>query len=93
MGGGNSLNIIRVYSYNEHKKFILKDTLNGTIVAGSDRVWNLSSNVYIQLQNNDTNYSISVFSNGENTRRYEKIHIEYNTIYPVSFRPVFEYKE
>lgn len=88
-GGGNTLNIIRVYSHNEHIKFILKDTLNGTIVAGSDRVWNHNIYAYTQLQNNSTNNSFSVYCNRDDTRHDEKTNIQY----PVSFRPIFEYKE
>lgn len=89
MGGGNSLNIIRVYSYNEHVKFILKDTLNGTIAAGSDRVWNHNIYAYTQLQNNNANIGISVYCNRDDTNGNEKTDISY----PVSFRPVFEFKE
>lgn len=88
-GGGNSLNLIRVYSHNEHIKFILKDTLSGTIVAGSDRVWNHNTYAYTQLQNNSANKSFYVYCNRDDTKYDEKTYINN----PVSFRPIFEYKE
>lgn len=89
-GGGNSLNIIRVYSHNEHIKFVLKDTLNGTIVAGSNSVWNHNVYAFTQLQNNTTNIGFTAYRDKEvSTDVFGKTDITY----PVSFRPIFEYKE
>ena len=39
MGGGNSLNIIRVPSVNEAKNIILSSDLNGSITPSDTKVW------------------------------------------------------
>ena len=57
MGGGNSLNLIRIPSLDEMKNIIFSSDLNGNITPSSSSVWNWSNYLYRQSQNNPTDYA------------------------------------
>lgn len=97
MGGGNSLNIIRVPSVNEAKNIIFNSDLNGNITSGSNLVWNynLVSN-FSWLQNNNTIMAHATGVNYQGIIVHDRSLNKENDIYrgdPYNFRPIIEYRE
>ena len=88
MGGGNSLNIIRLMSYKIYNDVILTGTLNGTISSSSFN-WN-RNDLYVPLQNNINNACL-VLGSGGGQYYLDKNSTSYLT--PYGTRLIIEYKE
>ena len=97
MGGGNSLNIIRLMSYKIYNDVILTGTLNGTISSSSFN-WN-RNDLYVPLQNNTNNACCFVRGSGEeyysdkNRTSHEWYENPFWYSKPYGTRLIIEYKE
>ena len=95
MGGGNSLNIIRVSSINKILYILYDDTLNGSIVAGNEDTWHKVWTYYnwsqVNRQNTACAYGVGISGNIYYNLYYDKSITTYND--GLVFRPIIEFKE
>lgn len=97
MGGGNSLNIIRVPSINKFLYILYNDTLNDSIVAGNENTWHKVWAYYnwsqVNRQNTACLYGVS--SNGViyYESYYNKSELTSSHQDDFVFRPIIEFKE
>ena len=95
MGGGNSLNIIRVPSINQLLYILYDATLNGNIVAGNEDTWNKVRTYYnwsqVNRQNTACVYGIGFKGVIYSDLYYDKSYNPHNDA--CVFRPVIEFKE
>ena len=104
IGGGNSLNIIRVPSVNEAKNIILNSDLNGSTTPSDVNTWHWIQNYYWWNQNNLDKQSHTT------GMRFSSSHVEFIDIYTLKdltykdyqinntrmiylLRPIIEYRE
>ena len=92
MGGGNSLNIIRIPSVNEAKNIILNSDLNGSITPGNSNTWQYDR-YYVMLYQNNKNENAFVTKNGAMAAFYDKSYISIFGEGSITFNPVIEYRE
>ena len=96
MGGGNSLNIIRVPSINEFLYILYDATLNGNIVAGNEDTWHKVRRYYnwsqVNRQNTACVYGVGSFGDIYSNNYYDKYRTTYSDDVLV-FRPIIEFKE
>lgn len=98
MGGGNSLNIIRLPSVNEVKNIIFTTDLNGSITPWDVNVWHWITNYLWWSQNNENDTAYATGSQISNPIAYKNPFLK-NTTYNQAwsmiyvFGPIIEYKE
>lgn len=99
MGGGNSLNIIRVPSIKKFLYILYNDTLNGNIVAGNEDTWHKVWTYYNLSQVNKLN-TACVYGIGFKGAIYSDLYYDKSqTVLPDGgreacvFRPIIEFKE
>ena len=96
VGGGNSLNIIRVASINEFLYILYDATLNGNIVAGNEDTWHKVRTYYnwSQVNKQDTACVYGVGTYGDIYRnQYHGKSRTTQSDYALVFRPIIEFKE
>lgn len=93
MGGGNSLNLIRVPSVNEVNT-IFSSNLNGSITPGNSNTWQYDRNIFMMYQNNVNGLAYMTMPPSMSSF-YDKsaIYINISRYYSTSFNPVIEYRE
>lgn len=91
MGGGNSLNLIRVPSLDEMRNIIFSSDLNGKITPSSHNVWNWEFYLYRQSQYNTTDCSYSLEITISVTQRWFYKNETTRGIHTIStFSPIIE---
>ena len=97
MGGGNSLNLIRVPSINEFLYILYDATLNGNIVAGNEDTWHKVWTYYnwsqVNRQNTACVYGVGSTGIIYSYEYYDKSKAVLSKGDKLVFRPIIEFKE
>ena len=93
MGGGNSLNIIRVPSVNEAKNIILSSDLNGSITPGNSNTWQYDIYEVMMYQNNTNGLAYMTKSSMSSFYDKSAVLLNIHKYWSISFNTVIEFKE